>query len=106
MKRLARRLVFAQSIDALTFAAFMVIVGPGSVHVERNPLIALIYGLGGFAAVGLVKIAVAAWVGFRSTRPLRHPQLVTVLLSVATASGIAGAGMNLASLVDSLALIR
>lgn len=100
MRRLARRLVFAQSIDALTFAAFMVLVGPGSVHVERNPLIAAIYALGGFALVGVVKVAVAAWVGSRSTRPLAHPRLVTVLLSVATASGIAGAGFNAASLVD------
>lgn len=123
MRCLARRLVFAQSIDALTFAAFMVLVGPGSLHTERNPLVAGIYALGGFAAVGLVKLAAALVVGRRSQRPMKasriglvrrwherhpafHPRLAIVMLSVATASGIAGAGMNTASLIDSLGLLR
>lgn len=123
MKRLAYRLVVAQSTDALTFAAFMVIVGPASVHTERNPLVGGIYALGGFAAVGLVKLAAALIVGARSQRPMKasrvglirrwherhpsfHPRLAIVMLSIATASGIAGAGLNTASLIDTLGLLR
>lgn len=102
MKRLAHRLVLAQGIDVLTFALFFMLV-PVSIHSERNPLILVLYGLGGFALVGLVKMGVAVMVAYRAShRPLKHPRLVTVLMSTATASGIVGAGFNIASLISSV----
>ena len=100
MTRLAVRLMLAQACDVATFAAFMVLV-PVSIHVERNPLIAAVYGLGGFALVGLVKMSVVLVVARRALRFAPSRKLV-IAISAATASGIAGVGLNLASLVDSL----
>jgi hypothetical protein len=106
-----RRLVFAQAMDALTFVAFYVVVGP-SVHAERNPLILGLMALGGIQLVALVKIGLAALVAGRMQRPARpsryrlarvaYPGLSLLLVSLAVAGGIVGAGFNTAALVDSL----
>ena len=100
MKRLAHRLVFAQAIDVATFCAFYLLIQQ-SAHEERNPLIAAMFALGGFALVGLVKMGVVSVVAYRAASFVPSRKLI-VAISIATASGIAGAGFNLASLVDSL----
>ncbi len=107
-----RRLVFAQAMDALTFVAFYVIVGP-TVHAERNPVVLVLMALGGIQLVALVKIALAALVAHRMRRPATpsrfrlvrtvYPVASLVLVSLAVASGIVGAGFNTAALLDSLA---
>ena len=105
MTRAESRLVIAQSLDWLTFSAFVVLV-PVSVHAERNPLIAGAYALGGVAAVGLLKVGLALVAARRRpSRPVAgwYMPLRTVLLSCAAASGIVGAGFNSASLIDALA---
>jgi hypothetical protein len=109
-----RRLVFAQGVDALTFAAFYVLVGP-SLHAERNPIVLLLMALGGIQLVALVKVGLAALVARRMRRPtvpsphrivrLAYPVVSLVLVSLAVASGIVGAGFNTAALVESLAHI-
>ena len=100
MTRLAHRLMFAQAIDVATFCAFFLLVHT-SVHVERNPLIAVPMAFGGFAFAGFLKMAYVTVVAHRATRFPESRKLV-VAISVATASGIVGAGFNLASLWDSL----
>ena len=101
MKRLAKRLVFAQALDVATFVAFF-IWAPVSVHSERNPLISAVFALGGFALVGILKLGYVSLIAYRSTRFEPSTKLI-VAISIATASGIAGAGFNLASLIDALA---
>jgi hypothetical protein len=106
-----RRLIFAQAMDALTFVAFYTVVGP-AVHGERNPLILGLMALGGVQLVALVKVGLAALIAGRMrlpTRPSRfrvvrvaYPGLSVLLVSLAVASGIVGAGFNTAALVDSL----
>lgn len=91
------RLVAAQTMDALTFAAFFILV-PVSQFSERNPIIAGVYALGGFAAVGLLKVGIALAAVHRAPHS-RHPRLIVVLMSAAAASGIVGAGFNIASLM-------
>lgn len=101
----ATRLIVAQMIDVATFVAFFVLV-TDSVHVERNPLIAAMFAMGGFSLVGLVKIGAASMVAYRSVnQPLARPRLVIILMAAATASGIVGAGFNTASLIDSLVMV-
>ena len=65
MTKLVQRLVFAQIMDAATFAAFFILV-PISVHVERNPVIGTLYAMGGFALVACVKVLVTLIVGYRT----------------------------------------
>jgi hypothetical protein len=106
-----RRLIFAQAMDALTFVAFYVVVGP-SLHAERNPLILGLMALGGIQLVALVKVGLAALVARRMRLPARpsrfrlvrvaYPALSLLLVSLAVASGVVGAGFNTAALVDSL----
>ena len=101
----AFRLLLAQSLDAATFAAFYVLIGAG-VHAERNPLLIGLMAFGGIQAVVLLKIAIALVVSWRHDHsgPLspRYLALRTIAVSVATASGIAGAGWNLAAIVSSV----
>lgn len=99
MSILAKRLVFAQGMDVLTFCMFFILVNQ-SVHVERNPLIAAIYTLGGFGLVGIVKMGYVTFVARRAKNFAPSKKLI-IAMSVATASGIAGAGFNLASLLNS-----
>lgn len=119
MRKLANRLLFAQAMDVLTFSAFFLLVHE-SVHTERNPLIAVIFAIGGFGLVGILKMGYVAlvashaskydagpeseFVGWKYRQPIRsRPSSgVVIALSIATASGIAGAGFNLFSLIDSL----
>jgi hypothetical protein len=107
-----RRLVFAQALDALTFVAFYVLVGP-TIHAERNPLVLVLMSLGGIQLVALAKIGLASLVARRMRRPSRpsrfgpvraaYPVISLVMVSLAVASGIVGAGFNTAALVDTLA---
>lgn len=106
LQRLAVRLLLAQAADVLTFLTFYLLVGT-SVHQERNPLILLLMAMGGLAAVAVFKMAVTLLVVRRSRRrqvfrrrwflPLR-----TILTSAATASGLAGAGFNVAAIVSTV----
>jgi hypothetical protein len=117
-RRLRLRVWVAQAMDLATFAAFFALVGGASSHVERNPIVAASYALAGLAGVGLLKMGLVTvamrqrppaarlpgWRGALS-RPITHAwywPLYTVILSAAAASGIAGAGFNAASLIDSL----
>lgn len=105
MSRLTRRLIAAQFLDAATFLWFYAFIGVG-VHAERNPLILGLMAVGGIQMVVLVKIAIAAVVGWRADHsgPVspRYLRLRTIAFSVATASGIVGASMNIASIVRSI----
>ena len=110
------RLIFAQSLDAATFAFFYIYIG-ASVHAERNPLILLLMAVGGIWAVAGAKIALAGWVAYRSkkeqkpsrfafvramNRYLPANKLLVIGISVATAAGIVGAGFNTASILNSM----
>jgi hypothetical protein len=109
-----RRLIFAQGMDALTFVAFYVLVGP-SIHAERNPVVLLLMALGGIQLVALVKVGLAALIAHRMRLPAKpsphrlvraaYPIASLLLVSLAVASGIVGAGFNTAALVESLAHI-
>jgi hypothetical protein len=99
MNRLAKRLVFAQALDVATFCLFFIMVSH-SIHTERNPLINAMFALGGWALVGIVKLGYVCIVAHRSTRFQPSTRLI-IVISIATASGIAGAGFNLASLISS-----
>jgi hypothetical protein len=117
-RRLRLRVWIAQIADLATFAAFFILVGGASIHVERNPIIAASHALAGLAGVGVLKMGLvtvamrhrppverlAGWRGILS-RPITHRwywPLYTIILSTAAASGIVGAGFNVASLLDSL----
>jgi NhaP-type Na+/H+ or K+/H+ antiporter len=106
VSRLSLRLLLAQSADAATYVAFYLFVGTASGHAERNPVVLALMALGGVQAVGLAKVAVAWFLGWRADRrgpvSVRYDRLRTIAMSVATASGIAGAGYNLASIIDGL----
>lgn len=95
------RVVAAQAADALTFAAFFWLV-PVSQFSERNPVIAGVYALGGFAAVAAFKVGLALLATRRRevviTKRWYSPTR-TILLSAAAASGCVGAGFNVASLM-------
>ena len=102
----AFRLVLAQALDAFTFAGFYLVIGAG-VHAERNPLVTALLAMGGVQFVVLIKVGIAAFVGWRhdhTRRPLsaRYVRLRTVAVAVAAASGIVGAGFNLAAIVAGL----
>lgn len=103
MSRPVLRLLIAQAADALTFALFMLTVSGASQHAERNPLVAGVMALGGVQAVVIVKVGVAAVVGWRADHSpavsSHYRNCRTVALSVAAASGIVGAGFNLAAVV-------
>ena len=99
---MTRLLVFAQSMDAATFAAFYLFAA-NSGAAERNPLVLALMAAGGVELVVFVKVAVAAFVARRSTRTAglssRYLALRRVALGAATASGVIGAGFNLAAIL-------
>lgn len=114
MSRSSFRLVAAQTADAATFLAFYVFIGAG-VHAERNPLILGLMALGGIQMVAFTKVGVSLYLAWRREHPAVKPRwwskpitsrrfiwVETVIVSAATASGIVGAGMNTAAIVDSL----
>lgn len=111
-RTLVFRLIFAQTMDALTFAFFFLFVYNGGPITEKNPIIATLLALGGVQLVMLVKIGVASYIGWRSEHPptayrwwskpitsKKYIWVETVMLSVATASGIVGAGFNLGAIL-------
>lgn len=103
LDRIELRLLLAQAADVATFLAFYLLIGP-STHEERNPLILVMMATGGLAMVGLVKMGVTLIVIYRRRKPFApkhrwYIPLQTIAMSAATASGIAGAGFNLGSLI-------
>lgn len=105
MDRLAKRLVFAQLLDAATFLWFYLFIGAG-IHGEQNPLILALMALGGLQMVAFAKAGLSlavAWRRKRRTRPLPvwFARLDTIAISTATASGIVGAAFNSASILHS-----
>ena len=106
MRRQARRLTVALLADAATFSAFVLLVH-GSVHAERNPLIAAVYASGGVMGVVALKLA-AAWLLEARARASRaevgrwYAGGFALLSSLAIAGTVTGAAFNLASLIDSL----
>lgn len=114
--RLGVRLLLAQGADAATFLAFYLAIGPGTYQEQGGGVLAImsILGIWGVAGVKVGGSAILArrflhapapshyaWV--RRTRPERWwLPATTIAISVATASGIAGAGFNLASIIGSL----
>jgi hypothetical protein len=99
MSRQSLRLVLAQGADALTLAAFYVFVAGSSPAREQNPLVLGLMAAGGVQLVLLAKVGAALLVGWRADRTPRATRLRVVAMSVATASGICGAGFNLAAIV-------
>ena len=106
MKTMLNRMVAAQAIDALTFILFIALFSQGSIHAERNPLILFLVGLGGIQLVGMVKIGLALLVRHRALVPkpvsLNYEATRVTMVTLATASGIVGAGFNLASIASSI----
>lgn len=118
LDRLTFRLLLAQSADVLTFLTFYLVIG-AAIHSERNVILLLLMAIGGIWAVAAIKLGITALVCWRASKPLghsrfgvirrfheRHPRVVAfhlrfrvVLISAATASGIVGAGFNLASII-------
>lgn len=112
MRILTTRLVFAQVLDALTLAYFWLVIGVGQ-HQEQNPFINLMLTLGGIQLFLLVKIGIVLLVAYRAehpstvvrwwSKPITSPRYIwvqTFMLSLATASGIVGAGFNMASIIN------
>ena len=107
IRKLSNRLVIAQSIDVVTFLVFYLFLSTGSIHAERNPLVLFLMALGGVQMVGLTKVGIALLVRHRSIRNTKvlskkYQALRFTMLTLATASGIVGAGFNLASIIDTL----
>lgn len=105
-RRQARRLTAVLLADALSFAAFMLLVGQG-LHTERNVLVGAVYASTGVMGVVALKLGAAGlfeWRARRVSRPVSRPYLAgfAVLSSLAIAGTLVGAGMNLAALVNSL----
>jgi hypothetical protein len=100
------RMAIAQVIDAATFILFIAFFATGSIHAERNPLILVLVSLGGVQLVGIVKVGLALIVRHRALVPRelskRYQVMRLTMLSLATASGIVGAGFNIASIVSSV----
>jgi len=108
VRRQVRRLTVALVADGASFAAFALLVGFDGRHIERNPLIAATWALGGVAAVVALKLGVALVYEYRAAR---FPTLdvgrawlagFALASSLALAGTVVGAGMNVASLVDAL----
>ena len=110
MRRQARRLTIVLIADAATFTLFMLLVGAASLHVERNPLVAAVYGSGGVMGVVALKLAAAWLYEWRSRRtaatPVSRPYAAgfALLSSLAIAGTIVGSGFNVASLLSSTVL--
>ena len=108
MRRQARRLTLVLVADAISFAAFMLLVGTG-VHMERNPLVGFVYASAGVMGVVALKLAAAMAFEFRAARTPPRPVSryyaagFALLSSLAIAGTLTGASLNVASLVDSLA---
>lgn len=99
MSRPAFRLFLAQSFDGLTFLVFM-LAYPAFAHAEQNPLVAGAYAAGGVGVVLAVKVAIGLLGAYLATHvSISRPRLVIALMAAATASGIVGAGSNVAALI-------
>jgi hypothetical protein len=101
----AFRLLFAQSMDAATFLAFYLFIGAGT-YAERNPILLAIMAVGGIWLVAAMKVGTAMLVARRFDRPVAarawYRPTATVLVSIGAASGIVGAGANLAAILRSI----
>lgn len=106
------RMIFAQVLDALTFAFFFLFVYNGGPINEKNPIIATLLALGGVQLVVFVKAGISFYIGWRSEHPpkvyrwwskpitsKKYIWVETVMLSIAAASGIVGAGFNLGAIL-------
>lgn len=100
MSGASTRLLVAQTADAVTFAWFYLLIGAGLVS-EQNPIVLAIMGLGGIAGVIAVKVGLAATAAFLYERNRRR-RILLALMTVATVSGVIGAGTNLASILVSI----
>lgn len=103
-KLVARRMLIAQLADVATFALFIWLAGTSSIRYERDPLIAIPFALGGLTVIFAMKAGLAFVVARRAPAPARitaswYWPVWTIMISAAAASGIAGAGFNLAAIV-------
>lgn len=109
----SRLMIWAQSLDALTFVTFFALFPWVSIHAERNPIIVALWMIGGSLAVGLAKVGLAIhiaisanrkrdYIGWRYNKPELTAEFIAIryfLLSLAIAAGVVGAGFNLASIL-------
>jgi hypothetical protein len=106
VRRQARRLTVVLLCDALSFAAFMLLVGQG-VHMERNPLIAATFASAGVMGVVALKLAAALLFELRAARTPPRPVSrgyaagFALLSSLAIAGTLTGASFNVAALLSS-----
>lgn len=102
MTRPAFRLFLAQSLDGLTFLVFM-LAFPAFTTAEQNPIIGALHGAGGAFLVLAIKLLVGLGGAYLATHvKITQPRIVIILLTAATASGVAGSGTNIASLIGAL----
>ena len=97
----ARLLVWAQGMDAATFATFFLLF-PVSLEAEKGPMSAMVLttlGAGGFVALkaGLPLLVLAGHKRLAGS----YLRLARWLACAAIASGTVGAGFNLAAIVSS-----
>jgi hypothetical protein len=103
MSRVSFRLLFAQTMDALTFLAFYLFIGPGQFEERAGPALFLM-SIGGIWLLPALKIGTALVVGIRLDRAHfgRLERLAVVGASIGAASGIVGAGFNTAAIIRSI----
>lgn len=110
-RRILALMVMAQVIDALTFAAFYWLIGPGMFS-EQNPLALALMAVGSVQAVVAWKIGGSlflAWLLPRPYKPSRfrlvrvhYPRFRDLMVALITAMGVVGAGFNIASIILSV----
>ena len=96
-------LLTGQGLDVLSFVAFFLIVPAAIIaeldKAERNPIVATLFTIGGFAAVAAVKMGITGWVVYRDRRREgARPRVTGFFIYLAAASGFIGAAFNLFAL--------
>lgn len=95
---LFKRLFLAQGMDLLTFA-ILIYVLELSLAGEVNPIPVSLMGVG-FWVIVAIKLGLPVYAYFRIKNTER--KVFKMAISAATASGIVGAGFNLASIINSI----
>lgn len=108
--RMRLALFTGQALDAATFAIFFLVV-PAFVLAaigtkEQNPIIAVLFAIGGFAAVVVTKVGLVSWVVYRDHRRPDRPRKTAAFMGVAVASGFVGAAFNLGATLTVIDLLR
>lgn len=90
-------LALGQSLDAVTFALFFLLVPPYILDMlgksERNPVLLIVMQIAGVMGVVALKLLLSAWVIWRQ-KEYQHRFRIKFLTTAAGISGFIGAGFN------------